>query len=226
MIRALLGCVALVAMLAAGPRVARADSLPDPDRAQWDREDADSPRSQGWRKQAHLMLETHMQSWGFGGQIGPVLTGATLAAIGAGLEVASGSGYVLLYFALPLGIGSWAMSLGIWPTFLAAYEIVNTSASARFAAARFRHHQKLCAYTALGLGILATVLTPLAAVTAGVTAFLAGVAFAPIPFLGHASVAYGVFAKQLEARAKGGRYHRSFGDPTVSIGPGSLLVRF
>ncbi|MCP4868155.1 MAG: hypothetical protein GY898_05505 [Proteobacteria bacterium] len=226
MIRALLGCVALAAMLTALPAVAHADSVPYPDRAQWDREDNDPTHQAGWRKQSHRMLETHMRAWAWGGQIAPLLTGATLLGLGGGLEAANGTGYVLLYFALPMGLASWAMSLGIWPTFAVAFDIVNSNSNLRYAIARFRKQQAVNAWTALGLGLLATLLTALAPATAGVTAFLGGMAFAPIPFLGHASVAYGVFAKQLEARhGDDGTYHR-FRGASVTVGLGSFVVRF
>ncbi len=227
MTRALATLAAVLAIAGALlPAAALADELPPEAVEQWDREDTDTVQRQHWKRTARAMLEPDVEGWLLGNLL-PVATGATLVLGGGIVDAASGgfgSGYIMLYPALFLGVSSFVMSWGIWPCFAVAFDIIERAGGPSMAIDMLKRNAKIAAWSALAFGLAATGLALLAfawypfAVAAGIAAFCT-------PFLGHAGTAYGVWAKRFE-RNLGGRSPRRHPDVEVHLAPTGVVIRF
>jgi len=223
-------CLGLLLALTLLPAVAMADRLPDDDTARWDLEDQDSEQHFSWRRGAYRLLDEHMTAWGWGAQLGPVLAASTLVGVGAALEVTSGTGYVLLYMALPVGASTMLLSFGIWPAFSVAGSIIGSSSTEGAAIRMLLTHAKIAAYTTLGLGLLATIAVIVGAAAGSSGPVIGGaIVAAGLPYVGAAAIGYNTIARILDARRRSGEgRHRFARAPRVRVeaGPGSVVIRF
>jgi hypothetical protein len=224
--RLLLAGLALVVGLAAFPATAHADELPDEVLDAWDREDQDSTRPTGWRRGAYGVLGTHMRIWGVGAQIVPLALASTLLGVGVGLFASNVAitGYVLAYIGLPMAVSTVFGASAMWPTFELIRFIISSSRSSSRAIGKLLATARATAWTALALAIVATIAAVLAFPTDGVTGIIAVGAAIPLPYLAFAAIAENAIGQQLLRRRRD-RYGR-FREPSLSVGVGSLIIRF